>query len=118
QRKNSKKQQQLASKASKKVMKTTWGETFDEELEVEDGENDNLALMTRSYTDSDSDSTEKAENNKLKKTVSSLKAELITIKEGKSSSSEIIINNQGFLEAEITSLKEQLCKEKKKTLSF
>ncbi|MCD9644858.1 hypothetical protein HAX54_033371 [Datura stramonium] len=58
QRKNSKRQQQLASKAFKKAMKATWGETSDEESEGEDGENDNLTLMAKSGTDSDNDSTE------------------------------------------------------------
>ncbi|MCD7458035.1 hypothetical protein HAX54_036968 [Datura stramonium] len=62
QRKTSKRQQQLASKAFKKSMKATWGETFDEELEGEDGENDNLALMDKSNTDSDNDSSEELEN--------------------------------------------------------
>ncbi|MCD9560736.1 hypothetical protein HAX54_019525 [Datura stramonium] len=165
-RRNSKKQQQLASKAFKKAMKTTWGETSDEESEVEDGDNDNLTLMDKSDTDSDSDSSEqmsvenmemskifsnlksdykvlkkenieskitietlnaeiknleetvsvqKTENNKLMGTVSSLKAELLnTIKERKISSSEISNYDQGFHEAEITSLKNELCKEKKK----
>ncbi|MCD7465370.1 hypothetical protein HAX54_001179 [Datura stramonium] len=56
QRKNSKKQQQLASKALKKTMKATWGETSDEESEGEYGEN-NLALMAKSDTDSDSDTS-------------------------------------------------------------
>ncbi|MCD9640533.1 hypothetical protein HAX54_025887 [Datura stramonium] len=56
--KNSKKQQQLASKAFKKAMKVTWGETSDEESKVEDGGNDNLALMAKSDTDSDNDSSE------------------------------------------------------------
>ncbi|MCD7466420.1 hypothetical protein HAX54_003117 [Datura stramonium] len=58
QRRNSKRQQQLDSKAFKKVMKATWGETSDEESEVEDGDNDNLALMTKSDTDSDNNSSE------------------------------------------------------------
>ncbi|MCE5166506.1 hypothetical protein HAX54_020944 [Datura stramonium] len=49
------------------------------------------------------------------KTVSSLKIELYTIKEGKTSSSEISNNDQGFPEAEITFLKKELCKEKKKS---
>ncbi|MCD7465493.1 hypothetical protein HAX54_001422 [Datura stramonium] len=57
QRKNLKKQQQLALKAFKKAMKATWGETYDEELEGEDGENDNMTLMARSDTNSDSNST-------------------------------------------------------------
>ncbi|MCD9640101.1 hypothetical protein HAX54_025175 [Datura stramonium] len=57
QRRNSKKQQELASKAFKKVMKATWGETSDEKSEREDGEG-NLALMAKSDTDSDSDSSE------------------------------------------------------------
>ncbi|MCD7459128.1 hypothetical protein HAX54_040167 [Datura stramonium] len=52
QRRNSKKQQQLASKAFKKVIKATWNETFNEESEGEDVENDNLALMARSDSDS------------------------------------------------------------------
>ncbi|MCD7446846.1 hypothetical protein HAX54_017908, partial [Datura stramonium] len=42
QRKNSKKQHQLASKAFRKAMKATWRETSDEESEGEDVENDNL----------------------------------------------------------------------------
>ncbi|MCE0481706.1 hypothetical protein HAX54_039685 [Datura stramonium] len=96
-------------------MKATWGETSDEESEGEDGENDNLALMDKSDTYSDNDSSEKAENNKLMKTILSLTAELKTIKEGRTSSSEIIINDQGFHEAEIISLKKELCKEKKKS---
>ncbi|MCD9644784.1 hypothetical protein HAX54_033219 [Datura stramonium] len=58
QRRNSKQQQQLASKAFNKAMKATWGETSDEESEVEDGDNDNLSLMAKSDTDSDSDSSE------------------------------------------------------------
>ncbi|MCD7455207.1 hypothetical protein HAX54_027389 [Datura stramonium] len=58
-------------------------------------------------------SVQKTENSKLMETISSLKAELITIKEEKTSSSEIIDNDQGSLEAEITSLKRDLCKEKK-----
>ncbi|MCD7448965.1 hypothetical protein HAX54_047790 [Datura stramonium] len=57
QRKNSKKQQELASKAFKNAMKATWGETSDEESEGEDGEG-NLALMAKSDTDSDNDSSE------------------------------------------------------------
>ncbi|MCD7454252.1 hypothetical protein HAX54_024135 [Datura stramonium] len=57
QRRNSKKQQELASKAFKKAMKSTWGETSDEESEGEDGEG-NLALMTKSDTDSNNDSSE------------------------------------------------------------
>ncbi|MCD7471661.1 Aconitate hydratase mitochondrial [Datura stramonium] len=39
-------------------MKATWGEISDEESEVEDGDNDNLALMDKSDTDSDNDSSE------------------------------------------------------------
>ncbi|MCD7455211.1 hypothetical protein HAX54_027423 [Datura stramonium] len=39
-------------------MKATWGETFNEESEVEGGDNDNLALMAKSDTDSDSDSSD------------------------------------------------------------
>ncbi|MCD7447483.1 hypothetical protein HAX54_030349 [Datura stramonium] len=57
QRRNSKKHQELASKAFKKAMKATWGETSDEESEGEDGES-NLALMAKSDTDSDSESSE------------------------------------------------------------
>ncbi|MCD7465388.1 hypothetical protein HAX54_001208 [Datura stramonium] len=57
QRRNSKKQQEVASKAFKKAMKATWGETSDEESEGEDGES-NLALMAKSDTDSDSGSSE------------------------------------------------------------
>ncbi|MCD7472147.1 hypothetical protein HAX54_013143, partial [Datura stramonium] len=60
-------------------------------------------------------SVQKTENSKLMETVSSLKAEINTIMEGKTSSSEIIINDQGFHEVEITSLKKELCKEKKKS---
>ncbi|MCD7458487.1 hypothetical protein HAX54_038374 [Datura stramonium] len=60
QRRNSKKHQDLASKAFKKAMKATWGESSDEESEGEDGEN-NLALMAKSETDSDSDSSEENE---------------------------------------------------------
>ncbi|MCD7450589.1 hypothetical protein HAX54_007385 [Datura stramonium] len=58
QRRNSKRQQQPASKAFKKAMKATWGETSDEESEVEYGDNENLALMAKSDTDSDNDSSE------------------------------------------------------------
>ncbi|MCD9644936.1 hypothetical protein HAX54_033470 [Datura stramonium] len=58
QRRNSKQRQQLASIAFKKAMKATWGETSDEESEVEDGDNDNLSLMAKSDTDSDNDSSE------------------------------------------------------------
>ncbi|MCE2055323.1 hypothetical protein HAX54_042414, partial [Datura stramonium] len=58
---------------------------------------------------------QKTENRKLMETVSSLKAEINTIKEGKTSSNEIIINDQSFHEAEITSLKKELCKERKKS---
>ncbi|MCD9637878.1 hypothetical protein HAX54_021419 [Datura stramonium] len=43
--------------AFKKAMKATWGETSDEESEGEDGES-NLALMAKSDTESDSDSSE------------------------------------------------------------
>ncbi|MCD7457229.1 hypothetical protein HAX54_034566 [Datura stramonium] len=50
QRRNSKKQQQLASKAFKKSMKATWDETSDEESWLEDGENDNLALMATNFS--------------------------------------------------------------------
>ncbi|MCE2055736.1 hypothetical protein HAX54_043315 [Datura stramonium] len=57
-RRNSRKQQQLASKAFKKAMKATWSETSYAKSEREDGENDNLALMDRSDTDSERDSTE------------------------------------------------------------
>ncbi|MCD7455551.1 hypothetical protein HAX54_028639, partial [Datura stramonium] len=59
-KKNSKRQQKLASKAFKKDMKATWGETSDKKSEGEDGENDNLALMAKRDTDKDtySDSTE------------------------------------------------------------
>ncbi|MCD7460085.1 hypothetical protein HAX54_042818 [Datura stramonium] len=57
QRRNLKKQQELTSKAFKKVMKTTWAETSYEESEGEDGES-NLALMAKSDTDLDSDSSE------------------------------------------------------------
>ncbi|MCD7470634.1 hypothetical protein HAX54_010617 [Datura stramonium] len=39
-------------------MKATWGETSDEESEVEDVDKDNLALMAKSDTDSDNDSSE------------------------------------------------------------
>ncbi|MCD7465415.1 hypothetical protein HAX54_001252 [Datura stramonium] len=39
-------------------MKATWGETSNEELEGEDGENENLALMAKSNTGLDSDPTE------------------------------------------------------------
>ncbi|MCD7455700.1 hypothetical protein HAX54_029176 [Datura stramonium] len=60
QRKISKKQQELTSKAFKNAMKDTWGETFDEESEREDGES-NLALMAKSDTDSDKDSSEENE---------------------------------------------------------
>ncbi|MCD7458616.1 hypothetical protein HAX54_038663 [Datura stramonium] len=120
QRRNSKKQQELASKAFKKAMKATWGETSDEKSEGEDGEG-NLALMAKSDTDSDNDSSEleetvfiqKTENSKLKETASSLKAELNTIKDKKASSSELSNNDQGLHEAEIVSLKRELCKEKK-----
>ncbi|MCD7459314.1 hypothetical protein HAX54_040612 [Datura stramonium] len=105
-------------------MKATWGETSYEESEGEDGENENLSLMAKSDTNSDSDSSEQfrgnclyseTENSKQMETVSSLKAEINTIKEGKTSRNEIIINDQGFHEAEITSLKRELCKEKKKS---
>ncbi|MCD9641826.1 hypothetical protein HAX54_028280 [Datura stramonium] len=57
QRRNSKKQQKVASKAFKKAMKATWRETPDEESKGEDGES-NLALMAKSDTDSDNDSSE------------------------------------------------------------
>ncbi|MCD9643039.1 hypothetical protein HAX54_030143 [Datura stramonium] len=63
-------------------------------------------------------SVQKTENRKLMETVSSLKAEINTIKEGKTSNNEIIINDQGFHEAEIASLKKELCKEKKKSSKF
>ncbi|MCD7448507.1 hypothetical protein HAX54_043017 [Datura stramonium] len=39
-------------------MKATWGETSDEESEVEDGDNEIQALMAKSDTDSDNDSFE------------------------------------------------------------
>ncbi|MCE3049900.1 hypothetical protein HAX54_046082 [Datura stramonium] len=39
-------------------MKATWGETFDEESEGEDGENENMTLMAKSDTNSDNDSSE------------------------------------------------------------
>ncbi|MCD9640199.1 hypothetical protein HAX54_025380 [Datura stramonium] len=117
QRRNSKKQQELASKAFKKAMKATWGETSDEESEGEDGEG-NPALKAKSDTDSDSDSSEKTENSKLKAIVSSLKAELNTIKDKKVSSSEISNNDQGLREAEIVSLKKEFCKEKKKNFEL
>ncbi|MCD9559319.1 hypothetical protein HAX54_017217 [Datura stramonium] len=60
QRKNSEKQQQLASKAFKKAIKAIWGETSNEESEEEDGES-NLSLMAKSDTDSGSDSSEENE---------------------------------------------------------
>ncbi|MCD9646832.1 hypothetical protein HAX54_037028, partial [Datura stramonium] len=41
----------------KKAMNATWVETSNVELEGDDVENDNLALMTRSDLDSDNDST-------------------------------------------------------------
>ncbi|MCE0480722.1 hypothetical protein HAX54_037814 [Datura stramonium] len=62
QRKKSKKQQQLVSKAFKKAIKATWGETSNEESEGENIENENLVLMARSDSDLDSDSTEESEN--------------------------------------------------------
>ncbi|MCE3050230.1 hypothetical protein HAX54_046709 [Datura stramonium] len=58
QRINSKKQQQMASKAFKKAMKATWDETSDEEFEGDEVENDNLALMARSDSVSDGESSE------------------------------------------------------------
>ncbi|MCE0481489.1 hypothetical protein HAX54_039264 [Datura stramonium] len=112
QRRNSKKQQELASKAFKKAMKATWGETSDEESEGEDGEG-NMTLMAKSDMVSTSESSEKTENSKLKETVSSLKDELNTIKDKKASRSELSNNDQGLHEAEIVSLKKELCKEKK-----
>ncbi|MCD7461113.1 hypothetical protein HAX54_045193, partial [Datura stramonium] len=57
----------------------------------------------------------KTKTSKLMEIVSSLKAELITIKGGETSSSDVINNEQGFLEVEITSLKRELLKEKKKS---
>ncbi|MCE5166420.1 hypothetical protein HAX54_019163 [Datura stramonium] len=95
------------------------GETSEES--EGDGEG-NLALMAKSdiYLDSDFSeleetvSVQKTENSKLKETVSSLKAESNTIKDKKASSSEINNNDQGLHEAEIVSLKNKLCKEKKK----
>ncbi|MCD7461626.1 hypothetical protein HAX54_046698 [Datura stramonium] len=137
-------------KLSKKAMNATWGEISDEELE-EDGENENLAFMAKSDTDSDSNSSkqmsvekvemskkfsnlksnykvlkrekiesenaiktlnveisnleetvsvQKTKSSKLMETVLSLKAEINTIKEGKTSSSEIIINDQDLQENE------------------
>ncbi|MCE5166688.1 hypothetical protein HAX54_024249, partial [Datura stramonium] len=59
-------------------------------------------------------SVQKTENSKLMGTISSLKAELNTIKERKTSSNEISNYDQGFHEAEITSLKKELCNAKKK----
>ncbi|MCD9638657.1 hypothetical protein HAX54_022779 [Datura stramonium] len=59
-------------------------------------------------------SVQKTENSKLMGTISSLKDELNTIKERKTSSSEISNYDQCFHEAEITSLKKKLCKEKMK----
>ncbi|MCD9558670.1 hypothetical protein HAX54_016202 [Datura stramonium] len=157
-RRNSKKQQELASKVFKKAMKATWGETSDEESEGEDGES-NMTLIAKSDTDSDSDSSEqisvekieilkifsslkyeykflkrekiesenaiktlnaeinnleetvsvqKIKNSKLKEIVLSLKAELNTIKERKTSSNEINDNDQVFHEAKIASLKKEL----------
>ncbi|MCD9638140.1 hypothetical protein HAX54_021874 [Datura stramonium] len=44
-------------------MKATWGETSDKKSEGEDGENDNLALMAKSDTNTDSDSTENQSGN-------------------------------------------------------
>ncbi|MCE3051447.1 hypothetical protein HAX54_049861 [Datura stramonium] len=70
-------------------MKVTWGKTSDDESEVEDGDNDNMTLVAKSNTVSESDSSEKTENSKLMGTVPSLKAELNTIKKRKISSSEI-----------------------------
>ncbi|MCD9561136.1 hypothetical protein HAX54_020110 [Datura stramonium] len=43
-------------------MKASWGETSNEELEGEDVENDNLTLIARSDSDSDSAFTEKSED--------------------------------------------------------
>ncbi|MCD7461208.1 hypothetical protein HAX54_045531 [Datura stramonium] len=60
QRKNSKKQQELTSKAFKKAMKDIWNETYDEESKGENGES-NLALMAKSDSDSDSGSSEENE---------------------------------------------------------
>ncbi|MCD7457642.1 hypothetical protein HAX54_035646 [Datura stramonium] len=49
--------EQLASKAFKKAMKSLRGETSDEESEGEEAENDNLALMVRSDSDSNEESS-------------------------------------------------------------
>ncbi|MCE5165743.1 hypothetical protein HAX54_011988 [Datura stramonium] len=57
QRRNSKKQQKVTSKAFKKAMKDTWVETSDEKSKGEDGES-NLTLMAKSEKDSDNDSSE------------------------------------------------------------
>ncbi|MCD7471716.1 hypothetical protein HAX54_012345 [Datura stramonium] len=114
----------MASKAFKKVMKATWGETSDEESEGEKVENDNLALMARSDLESEGESSkfenihktftagnskleetvsaQKAENNKSEETISSLKAELLNIKKEKTVSNELINNDQESLEAEFT----------------
>ncbi|MCD7471498.1 hypothetical protein HAX54_011973 [Datura stramonium] len=43
-------------------MKATWGETFNEESEGEDGENDNLDLMAKSDTYSDNGLSEENED--------------------------------------------------------
>ncbi|MCD7456794.1 hypothetical protein HAX54_033228 [Datura stramonium] len=109
----------MTSKAFKKAMKDTWDETSDEESEREEVENDNLAFMNRSDSDSYGESSEKikfedihktltaensklketvsaqkAENSKLEETVSSLKVELLNIKKEKIVSNELINNDQ------------------------
>ncbi|MCE5166993.1 hypothetical protein HAX54_032939, partial [Datura stramonium] len=77
-------------------------------------ENTNKTLKDEINKSEETISIQKSETSKLIETVSSLKTELITIKEGKTSSSDIITHEQGFLEAEINSLKRELYKEKKK----
>ncbi|MCD7459533.1 hypothetical protein HAX54_041197 [Datura stramonium] len=57
QRKNSKKQQELESKAFKKTIKATRGETSNDESEGGDGEN-NMVLMSKNDIELDNDSSE------------------------------------------------------------
>ncbi|MCD9643659.1 hypothetical protein HAX54_031291, partial [Datura stramonium] len=115
QRKNSKKQQQLESKAFKKAMKATWGETSNEELEGEYGEN-NLSLVAKvTQTQTTIPPSSKKEKIGLENVIKILNAEISNLEEEKTSTSEIIENDQGSLEVEINSLKRDLCKEKKKS---
>ncbi|MCE3217134.1 hypothetical protein HAX54_010521 [Datura stramonium] len=91
-------------------MKATWGETSDEESKVEDGDNENLALMAKSDTDSESDSFEQmsVEKMEMSKLFSNLKSDYKILKKEKIESD----NTSETLNVEIKNLEETVSVQK------